>query len=286
MAQRDRGAARRTMGSALLMSVSLITLIVSTRSLAGYPERIGLTILSFFQRGFDSTGQFVSETVNSISELRRLEQSHKELLTRVETLSNIERSFTDLRRENERLKEQLGYLETAQYSSVSARIIARDPENLYSTFVLDKGATNGIVKNQAVVAYQNGVEGLVGRIVEVGRTSSVVSPIYDTTSFVAIKLERSRYDGIAVGSGTAETPLVIRYIKKRAKDEIQYGDLVVTSGMKSLYPPGISIGRVTKLKDLDYLTSLELEMEPVIDLGRIEYVFIVRNESPETLGLE
>ncbi len=286
MARRDRGAARRTMGSALLMAVSLITLIVSTRSLAGFPERVGLSVLSFFQRGFDGAGQLVSDTVNSIAELRRLQQSHSALLARLETLGNLERDYTDLKRENERLKEQLGYLSTAKYSSVSARIIARDPENLYSTFVLNKGAVNGIAKNQAVVAYQNGVEGLVGRVVEVGRTSCVVSPIYDTTAFVAVKLERSRYDGLAVGSGTAEAPIVIRYIKKRAKEEIQFGDLVVTSGMQSLYPPGISIGRVTKLKDLDYLTSLELEMEPIIDFGRIEYVFIVHDQPPASPGLE
>jgi rod shape-determining protein MreC len=56
--------------------------------------------------------------------------------------------------------------------------------------------------------------------------------------------------------------------------------------MQSLYPPGISIGRVTKLKDLDYLTSLELEMEPIIDFGRIEYVFIIKNESIDPMSQE
>lgn len=286
MAQRDRGDKRRTMGSALFMAVSVITLVVSTRSMAGFPERVGLSVLSFLQRGFDGVGKFTSETVNSISELRRLEQSHKALLSRVESLGNLEREYADLKRENDRLHEQLGFISNAKYSSISAKIIARDPENLYSTFVVNKGAANGVTKNQAVIAYQDGVEGLVGRVIEVGRSSCVVSPIYDSAAYVSVKLERSRYDGLAVGTGTAEAPLVIRYVKKRAKDEIQYGDLVITSGLQSLYPPGIGVGRVTKLKDLDYLTSLELEMEPTIDFGRIEYVFIIRSESPEPLGQE
>ncbi|PKL08482.1 MAG: rod shape-determining protein MreC [Spirochaetae bacterium HGW-Spirochaetae-7] len=286
MAYRNKGAARRTMGSALLLAISLITLIVSTRSLAGIPERVGLSVLSFFQRGFDSVGSFLAETVNSIAELRRLEQSHSELLARVEKLGNLERSYADLVRENERLKTQLGFsLETA-YTSVAAKIIAKDPENLYSTFVLDKGAAQGIVKNQAVVAYQDGVEGLVGRVIEVGRSSCIVSPIFDTSAFVAVRLERSRYDGLSVGSGTAESPIIIRYVKKRAKDEIQYGDLVTTSGLQSIYPQGISVGRITKLRDLDYLTSLELEMEPIVDFGRIEYVFIVHGESNASTGTE
>ena len=250
------------------------------------PERVGLSVLSFIQRGFNSVGSFFSETIDSISELRRLEASHKELLSRVERLGNLERSYTDLTRENERLKEQLGFAHEAKYTTISAKIIASDPENLYSTLILDKGAAQGITKNLAVVAYQDGVEGLVGRVVEVGRSSCVVSPIFDTTAFVAVRLERSRYDGLSVGSGTAEAPIVIRYIKKRAKDEIQFGDLVVTSGMQSLYPAGISVGRITKLRDLDYMTSLELEMEPVVDFGRMEYVFIVRGETPGQSGTE
>lgn len=286
MARRDKSVARRSMGSAILMAVAIIMLIISTRSLAGLPERIGLSVLSFFQRGFDGAGTFISETVNSISALRRLEESHSELLKRVETLGNLEHSYADIKRENERLKEQLGYLAEAQYTSVSAKIIARDPENLYSTFILNKGSLDGITKNLAVVAYQDGVEGLVGRVIEVGRTSCIVSPLYDSFAYVAVRLERSRYDGLAIGTGSSEAPLIIRYIKKRAKEEIQYGDLVVTSGMQSLYPSGISVGRVNKLRDLDYLTSLELEMTPIIDFGRIEYVFIIHASESASLGSE
>jgi len=284
MAFRNKDSVRRTLGSSLLLVVALIMLIVSTRSLVGFPERVGLTVLSFFQRGFDAVGDFFSETANSIVELRRLEQSHKELLKRVEDLGNLERSYTELKLENDRLKEQLGFQKEAPYHSIAAKIIARDPENLYSTLVLNKGSIDGVTKNQAVIAYQAGMEGLVGRVIEVGRSSCVVSPIYDSSAYVAVRLERSRYEGLASGSGTADDPIVIRYVKKRAKDEIQFGDLVVTSGLQSIYPAGISVGRVTKLRVYDYLTSLELEMDPVIDFGRIEYVFIVRNEPPS--GME
>jgi len=284
MLVQKKTATRRALASSLMLTISIVSLIVSTRSLVGIPERVGLSILSFFQRGFNSVGDFFSETISSISELKKLEDSYEQLLARVEMLGNLERNYTDLKRENDRLKEQLKYATTSDYSSISSRIISRDPENLYSTLILDKGALQGVSKNQAVIAYQDGIEGLVGRVIEVGRTSCVVSPIYDSSAYVAVRLERSRYEGLAVGSGSTDSPVVIRYIKKRAKEEIQYGDMVVTSGLQSLYPPGISIGRITKLRDLDYLTSLELEMEPVIDFGRLEYVFIVHIISPSIEG--
>lgn len=277
MPKRDRRAARRGLASALLLSVALVILVVSTRSLAGMPERVGLDVISFFQRGFSATGAFFDRTFDSIARLRKLEASHKELLARVESLGNIERGYAELKEENERLREQMGFRQASSLVSVAAQIIARDPDNLYSTFVINKGAQHGIRKNQAVVAYQDGFEGLVGRVLEVGRASCIVSPIYDASMFVAIRLERSRYEGLVVGSGTDDQPLLVRYVKKRAKDEIQFGDLVVTSGLQSIYPAGIYVGRVTKLRTLDYLTSLELEMEPIIDFGRLEYVFVVQD---------
>jgi rod shape-determining protein MreC len=283
MSIRDGGSTRHTLGSVLYLSLSIIILIISTQRLAGVPERIGFSIFSFFQKGFSAVGEFFAETINSVATLKELESSHKELLARVESLINIERSFSELKRENERLKEQLGFQHETKYSSISARIIAKDPENIYSTFMLDKGTSQGVVKNQAVIAYQNGVEGLVGRVLEVGRSSCIVSPIFDSTAFVAVRLERSRYDGLASGAGTLDEPIIIKYVKKRAKDEIQFGDLVVTSGLNSLYPEGITVGRVLAIRDLEYLTSLEIDIEPVIDFGRIEFVFIVHKDMQDEM---
>ena len=81
-----------------------------------------------------------------------------------------------------------------------------------------------------------------------------------------------------MGSGSDELPLVVQYVKKRAREELQFGDLVITSGLQSLYPPGIKVGRVSKLRLLDYLTSMELEIEPIIDFSRLEFVFIISQD--------
>lgn len=284
----DRRSSRRVLaGSISLILASFITLMISTQSLTGISKQAGLTIISFFQRGFSSVGSFVSDTINSISELRRLEESHRALLAQVESLGRMEREFADLKQENDRLRKLLQLSSEASYSFVAARIIAKDPGNLYSTFILDKGASHGIRKNQAVIAYQDGLEGLVGRVIEVSRASCLVIPIFDSASFIGVRMDRSRYEGLAMGSGSDELPLVVQYIKKRARDEIQFGDLVVTSGLRSLYPPGIKVGRVNRLRFPDYLTSIELEIEPIIDFSRLEYVFIIspnQGSAPLTTG--
>lgn len=275
----DRRSSRRILvGSLSLVLASFITLMISTQSLTGVSKQLGLTVLSFFQQGFSTVGSFVSDTIYSIAELRRLEESHRNLLAQVESLGRMEREFTDLKQENDRLRQLLKLSSEASYSSVAARIIAKDPGNLYSTFILDKGASHGIRKNQAVIAYQDGLEGLVGRVIEVSRATCLVIPIFDSASYIGVRMDRSRYEGLAMGSGSEELPLVVQYVKKRARDEIQYGDLVITSGLQSLYPAGIKVGRVSKLRLLDYLTSMELEIEPIIDFSRIEYVFVISED--------
>jgi len=272
----DKRSSRRTFaGSVLFILISFITLMVSTQSLSGVSKQLGLTVISFFQQGFSTVGSFVADTIYSISELRRLEASHRDLLIQVEALGKMEREFTDLKKENDRLRQLLQLSSEAHYNSVAARIVAKDPGNLYSTFVLDKGTIHGIHKNQAVVAYQDGLEGLVGRVIEVSRSTCLVVPIFDSASFIAVRMEKSRYEGLAMGSGSDELPLIVQYVKKRAREEIQFGDLVITSGLQSLYPAGIKVGRVSKLRLLDYLTSMELEIEPIIDFSRLEFVFII-----------
>lgn len=286
MSEADRRAARRNLGaSALMLVASLITLTVSTRSLAGLPERVGLSVISFFQRGFSAVGDFFSDTVTSVAALRQLKASHDELLSRVESLGNLERGYAELKRENERLRAQLGFSAESGRKLSAARIIAKDPENLFSTFVVDKGSIDGIRKNLAVIAYQDGIEGLVGRVLEVSRTTCTVVPVYDSSSYIAVRLERSRYEGLATGTGNRDEPLLVKYIKKRASAEIQFGDLVVTSGLQSIYPPDIVVGRVSKLHVIDYLTSLELELEPILDFGKLEYVFIVDQDKPLAEGI-
>ena len=70
-------------------------------------------------------------------------------------------------------------------------------------------------------------------------------------------------------------------MKKIAKDKISYGDLVGTSGLGGLYPKGINIGRIRAITAPAYQTSLVLQVEPIIDFDRLEYLFLIAPESAE-----
>jgi len=100
-------------------------------------------------------------------------------------------------------------------------------------------------------------------------------PLYDINCYVASRLSVSRYEGIVEGRGNPEVSLLMRFIIKRARDEISIGDMVVTSGMGKVYPAGINIGRVSFINYQENEISMEVEIDPSIDFSRLEYVFVI-----------
>ncbi|MFZ4617647.1 MAG: rod shape-determining protein MreC [Rectinemataceae bacterium] len=260
---------------ALLVLASLLSLIVSTRSLMGVPERIGLSVFGFFQRGMAAVGTFIGDTATSISELRQLRSDYDALLEKTRNLDRMEREYADVRLENERLLAQLGFSTRVNLPKVAARIIAKDPGNLYATITIDKGIGDGLRKNMPVIAWQDGVQGLVGRVIEASQSVSQIVPVYDNSSYVASRFAKSRFEGLVIGQGSDVAPLLVKYVRKRAKDELQPGDLIVTSGLESLYPAELALARVTRIRELAYQTSLEIDAEPVLDFTRLEYVFVL-----------
>ncbi|WP_461249111.1 rod shape-determining protein MreC, partial [Treponema sp. R6D11] len=64
-------------------------------------------------------------------------------------------------------------------------------------------------------------------------------------------------------------------------DEINIGDVVVSSGMGGIYPAEINIGRVNKIISPEYETTLEIEVLPMLDFSRLEYVFLLDKDTSE-----
>ncbi len=264
---------------AALVIASFSLLLLSTRSFIVDFRDLGLSAFTGIRGGIHGLSSGVSRTFLSIKELADLRRDYAELLGRMERYEQLERDSAEIRQENIRLREQLDFSQSLRYRHISAEVIGRDPDNLFSAFVVNKGSRDGIKRNMPVIAYQGGVQGLVGKVVQVGRRESLVMPVYDSFSFVSARMADSRYEGIVAGLGSADRPLLLRYIKKRAREELNFGDVVVTSGLGGVYPKGLSIGRVSKILFQDYETSLEVELESSIDFSRLEYVFIMEKES-------
>ena len=263
----------------LLLIVNLIVLNISSGGGLINPRQAGFTVISVFQNALHSTGSFFSNTVNSINELKELKKSYDDLQSKIVEYQEIERNIAELTKENSSLREQLGFSKNSTLVNIPAEVIGKDPGNEFNTININKGSRDGIRKDMPVIALQDGYHGLVGKIVEVGLQNSKVLPIYDTSTYVSARLMTARYEGLISGAGNENETLLMNYVKKRAREEIQYNDYVITSGMKSIYPKGIYIGRVIAIEGKEWDTSLQLEIEPIIDFTRLEYVYILNGDT-------
>ena len=267
-----------------LVLASFLLLFFSTSSFVIDVKSAGLSMYSGVRGGVHSVSSWAGGTINSIQELALLQQQYRELAVRVEQYERLERSAAEILQENYRLREQLGFAEEITYRHIAAEIIGRDPNNLFSSLVINKGKRHGVDYNMAVIAFQDGVQALVGKVVQAGQFESLVMPIYDTSSFVPARFASSRYDGLVEGRGQRNYPLSMRLIARRARDEINVGDMVVSSGIGNtvdgaVYPPGINIGRVRRVLFREDETSMEAEIDFAVDFSRLEYVFVIDRQS-------
>jgi rod shape-determining protein MreC len=259
-----------------LMLLSFLTLFFSSRNLLIDVKNAGLMMFSGFRDGINTASSTVSNTVLSIKELASLRHEYNELVERITRYEQLERTAAEIRQENNRLREQLGFSQEMRYQHIPAVLIGRDPSNLFSTLIINKGTYSGVAVDMPVIAYLNGIQGLVGKVVHAAAFESMVMPLYNEHCFVSSRLVESRYEGIVEGRGVLENPLLMRFINKRARGEINIGDLVVSSGLGGTYPSGINLGRVNRINYDENELSMEVELDPSIDFSRLEYLFVIK----------
>jgi rod shape-determining protein MreC len=268
---------------AVLSLVSFSVLLFSVRSFVADFRDMGLSMYSGIRGSIHRATSFVSRTANSIQELATLNREYGELSDRIARYEQLERTAADIRQENDRLRQQLGFAKTITYHYVAAEIIGYDPDNIFSAFVINKGKNHGVADNMPVIAYQNGVETLVGKVVQTAQFESLVMPLYDSGSYISSRLVESRLEGLVEGQGNSEQPLLMRFVRGRSREEVSIGELVVSSGLGGVYPPGIRLGRVSRILHQENDTSIEIELVSTADFSRLEYVFVIDARSaPDT----
>ena len=213
----------------------------------------------------------ISLSLNSLTEISKLFYIDSEKLELKRKVFSLERKLIELREismENKRLKDLLSLRSNAAKTSVAALVIGRDPNSWSSVVFIDKGKKDGIVKDMAVVCSQ----GLVGRVREVGSTFSKVMLINDVDSKVAGLLQRTREQGLLIG--TPEDRCKLIYLSLEA--DVAKGDVILTSGTGSIYPKGMMIGEiiyVAKEKGRLYKYAI---IKPYAELSKLEEVLCIK----------
>ena len=254
--------------------VTFAVLMVSSLVLMGLNPAAGnVGLLALVQAAIGSASGWVVDSVAAVGELRRSRAEAQALRAELEQVEQRLRRAARLEAENVRLRALLD-LAQATPASIPAEVIGRDPGNLFRTVTINRGRRHGVRVDDTVVASADGFRALVGRIESVSSVTAMVRPILDSSSYVAARLERTEHDGLIEGD-PAGRRLIMRWVDAIAADDLQAGDLVITSGLRSLYPRGVYVGRTVEQRAGEDRSSIVLIVEPLIDFGRLDYLAVL-----------
>ena len=192
-------------------------------------------------------------------------------------LSEMRAENTQLRSENARLREwyQTALMLDAENQSLHSLLnVKPDPTHRFITARVIADSGNAFVKSAIAAAGQDDMvqkgqavlsgDGLVGRIIEAGRSSSRILLLTDVNSRVPVLLEGSRQKAILMG--TNDDMPALKYLP--ADIEVKAGTRIITSGNGGMFMPGLPIGIVVMKDGLPYV-------KPYADISRITHVRIV-----------
>ncbi len=175
--------------------------------------------------------------------------------------------FKELYQENTRLKNLLSFKQKSVYKLISARVVARAPDNWSSSLLVDKGRFNGIRKGMVAINYQ----GLVGKVAEVADNTSKIILVNDPGLGISGIVQRSRQEGLV--NGTLGGNLIMRYLPEDA--DVSVGDTVVTSELSQSYPKGLVIGKVVSLGNEFSGLNRYAVIKPAAELSNIEELLVI-----------
>ncbi len=265
----------------LLVTVLVLSIAVGIFNAASsemsFFENMVKTVISPVQKFFTNVGNGVSDFFGYFSDKDKLESKIEELSKENADLKQKVSENEASRLENEQLRKLLT-LKTDNYKFefVAAEVIARSPSNWYSFITIDKGAADGIALNQPVVSSGNS---LVGRVSEVGTTWSNVTLLTDPLHTAGAQVLRSGEFGITEGDNalSASGKSRLSFVSKNA--DIIVGDTVITSGLGGVYPKGLVIGKVQKIRpDIQGISQYAV-ISPEADLKNLRAVFVITNEA-------
>jgi rod shape-determining protein MreC len=209
---------------------------------------------------------------------------------------SLQEQNDSLAKENARLRNQLKssfYIDTVakhkvddtvykqQYTYIEAKVINNSINRSNNYLTIDRGSMQGIQKGMGVICSS----GLVGKVVFVGQHLSVVQSLLHKDSRFSAMLAKNKEIGYIEWSDDLDPHKgLLKDVSNNASPKI--GEQVVTSEY-SLFPAGISIGKVSNLHTKAGGYSLNMEVKLSVDFSKLQYVDVIVNKlAQEQAGLE
>lgn len=254
-----------------LVMASLVTITLDFRAgdagpLAGL-GRTALGIVSPLQEAVSNVFRPVADFVDGVTNIGSLRAENERLENQIAQLIRERQEILTLRRENRQLKDIFKLSTRLEFSTLGAQVIGESPSNFESAVVIDVGADHGVQMDLPVI----GPEGLVGRVIRVSATSSVVQLIIDAESSLGVRLASTGETGVL--QGRREHDLRLDLVD--TDTTVRAGEPVETSGLGGVFPAGIPVGVVSIARAPEASLLKEVFVRPYVDFSSLQLVAVV-----------
>jgi len=254
----------------------LLSLYILTATARGQikNEPVG-ALLMWILRPLQIAGQGTANWIKGFRDhydtLAGFRSENEWLRKRLQTLEIERQRLLEAEATNRRLQQLLNFRSELPAGAITASIIASSATSWFQSCVLNKGSADGLRKGMAVVTPL----GVVGKVVSVTSRTAKVLLLTDPNSGIDVLIQRTRSRGIV--SGSLESGTVLKYMKR--SEDVQEGDRLVTSGLDNIFPKGLLVGTVIKVRKQSRGLFQTVEVWPAVQAARVEEVLVVSAEA-------
>lgn len=223
------------------------------------------TVFSPFEEGLHNVVVGTADACSAVEDLWAYKRANQNLGAELVAARARIIELSEKAAEVDRLKALLDFRTQSPYRSLAAEVIAASPEDGMRTIVINRGQDAGLRVNLPVVT----PSGVVGKVAAVYHHTAEVLLITDPSSAAGCMLEKSRLQGILMG--TSQNQCQLHYVMDGEK--VPVGEAVLTSGLDGIYPKGLLVGYVVRTRKGNIYKSIDIK--PAASLNRLENVLVL-----------
>jgi rod shape-determining protein MreC len=253
----------------ILLATILIVLScnLKQKSSGGLVTKVVLEVAAPVQNALNASVKSVSGAWYHYLFLVGIEQENRNLKKKIDNMKSQLILYQEGYLEAQRLRDLLALKDNHDFNFVTARVIGRGQVALSQVILINKGTAEGLNAGQPVMVGA----GLVGRVVDASWHASKVLPLIDETSNIDAVVQRTRIQGIITGAGSHGC--VLKYISKT--QDVQVGDVIISSGIGGVFPKGRMIGQVSYINRQEAGLFWKIYVAPTIDFSKLEEIVIL-----------
>ncbi len=215
--------------------------------------------------------QVANEYLQGVHRAREKEEAaQRQLIAQADRLARLEL----LERENQRLRSLLELRPAVKSATQAAEVLYDAPDPYTRKVIIDRGATHGVARGSPVIDEH----GVLGQVTRVYPLTSEVTLLTDKDAVIPVLNTRTLIRGLAYGD-PANEGLELRFMATNA--DVQEGDLLSTSGVDGIYPPGVAVAKVHKVDRRADSAFAKITLKPVASMASARQVLVVRPVSEQ-----